>query len=434
MTIQERIQKVLIDIEKCFPEELDKIKNILGNIHDEPTLIRELESLEQKIEKHKKTYTNTYYSNEENETYYADVEEDNYVYDAAKPEESAIIEESLEEATKDYIDVAPQREYGNGLIGKIKKHIDLTPKIDIHDEKEYGNFIYGDVVWDDQIGYRVIENENGLFHVIQKESSYFIYPSKRLNLNNPEHVDLCNDLFKCDRKKGFIVGDEIELDNVEPAEIFMPFVSVIDDQLNQTTYSDVLIGEGIGLDETFKDGLIKDVEAPKVENKLTKGKISVKSIEHEGFTFQEEIILEPVKYIDGTFIPYPREQKTDESINDYTNFLIAHYNRYGYTVEFDKDGKPIYPHETEKEVNETIESQETFDDKFGIRKFLESRYNFEGDIANLEVSVMLAYLKAYKEYLKIVKTSNPEALEYIDENLKATEEAIEDIKEQKLFL
>lgn len=413
MTIKERIQNVLTNIEKYFPEELDKVKHILGNIHDETTLIKELESLEQKIEDYKNTYTNAYYSNEKNETYYADVEEDDVIYDSTIPEDAAIIEESLEQATERYIDVDPK---------------------EIHDEKEYGNFIYADVVWDEQIGYRVIENENGLFHAIQKESSYYIYPSKRINLNDPTHVELCNELFNFNRKNGLIVGDEIELDNVEPAEIFMPFVAVIDDQINQTTYSDVLIGEGIGLDETFKDGLIKEVETPKIENKLTKGKINIKFLEREGFTFQEDIILEPVKYIDGTFIPYPREQKPDERFADYTEYLIAHYNKYGYTVEYNNEGKPIYPHEVSKEINEDINAQETFDEKFGIDKFLESRYGFVGDLTDLEITVMNAYLKAYREYLKMVKLSNPEALEYIEENLVATEEAIEDIKEQRLML
>ena len=47
---------------------------------------------------------------------------------------------------------------------------------------------------------------------------------------------------------------------------------------------------------------------------------------------------------------------------------------------------------------------------------------------------MNAYLKAYREYLKMIKISNPEANDYIEENLKATEEAIEDIKERRLFL
>lgn len=413
MTLEERIKKVLEDIEKYFPEELDKVKHTIKNTHDEATLIKELENLESKIEKYKETYENVYYSNENNETYYAEVEEDDYVYDTTKAEEAIIVEDALEDATENYIDIEPK---------------------EIHDEKEYSNFIYGDVVRDEQIGYRVIENENGLFHVVQKESSYYVYPSKRLNLNDPDHVDLCNDLFKSNRKNGFIVGDAIELDGVEPTEIFMPFVAVVDDQLNQTTYSDVLIGEGIGLDETFKDGIIKDITKPSVENKLTKGKINVKSLEQEGFTFQEEIIVGPVKYIDGTFIPYPREQRIDELNSDYANYLEAHYSKYGYAVQYDKDGNPIYPHETKKEQNEIIETQETFDDKFGIDKFLVSRYGFSGDLAALEVTVMNAYLKAYREYLKMIKISNPEANDYIEENLKATEEAIDDIKEQRLFL
>ena len=414
MTLQERIIQILEDIEKYFPEELDKVKHTIKNTHDESVLISELDRLEAKIEKHKKTYSNTYYSNNENETYYANIEEDDdYIYDTRKPEEATIVENAVEEATKDYLDVEPEN---------------------IHDEREYSNFIYADVVWDEQIGFRVIENENGLFHTIQKESSYYIYPSKRLNLNDPNHVDLCNELFKANRKQGFILGDEIELDGIIPAEIFMPFVAVVDDQINQTTYSDVLIGEGIGLDESFKDGLIKDVVKPSVENKLTQGKINIKALEKEGFTFQEEIINEPVKYIDGTFIPYPREQRPDELNSDYAAYLEAHYNKYGYKVEYDEEGLPIYPHETKKETNEIAENQETFDDKFGIDKFLESRYDFVGELGDLEITVMNAYLKAYREYLKRIKLSNPEAEEYIEENLKATEEAIDDIKERRMFL
>lgn len=413
MNLQERIRQVLEDVDKYFPEELDKVKHTIKNTHDEATLIKELENIEQKIDSYKETYQNTYYSNENNETYYANVEEDDYVYDTTKPKETKIVEEALTNATENYVDIEPK---------------------EIHDEKEYSNFIYGDIVWDEQIGYKVIENENGLFHIIQKESSYYVYPSKRLNLNDPGHVDLCNDLFKSNRKNGFIVGDSIELDGVEPAEIFMPFVAVVDDQINQTTYSDVLIGEGIGLDETFKDGLIKDTTQPSIENKLTKGKINVKTLEKEGFTFQEEIIVGPEKYIDGTFIPYPREQRSDELNSEYADYLNAHYSKYGYTVQYDEVGKPIYPHEAKKEQNEIIETQETFDDKFGIDKFLESRYNFIGELGDLEITVMNAYLKAYREYLKRIKLSNPEAEKYIEENLRETEAALDDIKEQRLFL
>lgn len=413
MILQERIRQVLEDVDKYFPEELDKVKHTIKNTHDEATLIKELENIEQRINSYKETYQNTYYSNENNETYYANVEEDNYVYDTTKPKEAMIVEEALTNATENYVDIDPK---------------------EIHDEKEYSNFIYGDVVWDEQIGYRVIENENGLFHIIQKESSYYIYPSKRLNFNDPSHVDLCNDLFKSNRKSGFIVGDSIELDGVEPAEIFMPFVAVVDDQINQTTYSDVLIGEGIGLDETFKDGVIKDTTQPSIENKLTKGKINVKTLEKEGFAFQEEIIVGPEKYIDGTFIPYPREQRSDELDIEYADYLNAHYSKYGYTVQYDEVGKPIYPHEAKKEQNEIIETQETFDDKFGIDKFLESRYGFNGDLAELEVTVMNAYLKAYREYLKMIKISNPEANDYIEENLRETEAALDDIKEERMFL
>lgn len=410
---QIRVNKILDDIKIYFLDELNKIENTLKNIRTKNLFIKELENLESKIEKQKKIYSNLNYSNNNNETYYAEIAEDDYIYDTKIPAEATTVEDAINKATKNYLDIDPQ---------------------EVHDEKEYINFIYANIVWDEQIGYRVIENENGLFHVVQKESSYYIYPSKRLNLNDPDQVDLCNDLFKSNRKKGFVVGDEIELDRVEPAEIFTPFVVVADDQINQTTYSDVLIGEGIGLDETFKDGIIKDITQPRVENKLTKGKINVKSLEQEGFTFKEEIINEPIKYIDGTFIPYPRKQRIDEQNIDYVNYLEAHYKHYGYIIDYDDNGKPIYPHETLKEENGVIESQETFDDKFGIEKFLESRYGFAGEIADLEVTVMNAYLKAYREYLKMIKISNPEALEYINENLEATEEAIEDIKEQRIML
>lgn len=413
MTLQERIIKDLEDVEKCFPEEFDKIRYTIENIHDENLLTKELERIEERIEKYKKSYTNIYYSNENNETYYANIEEDNYVYDTTKPEEAVLVEKAVDDATKNYLDIEPT---------------------DIHNEKEYTNFIYGDVVWDEQIGYRVIENENGLFHIIQKESSYYIYPSKRLNMSVPEHVNLCNDLFKSNRKQGYIVGDELELDGVEPAEIFMPFVASIDDPINKITYSDVLIGEGIGLDETFKDGIIKDVVMPCIENKLTKGKINVKTLSRESFTYQEDLINEPTKFVDGIFIPYPREQRPNELNSDYANYLETLYSNYGYKVQYDENGKPIYPHEIKKEQHEVIENEETFEDKFGIDNFLSLRYNFTGNLTNLETTTMIAYLKAYKEYLKRLKLSNPESIDYIEEYLKETEEAINDIQENKVLL
>lgn len=410
MTLEEQKIKVLEDVEKFFPEELDKIRHTIENIQNEDTLTKELKTIEERIEKYKNTYTYTYYSNENNETYYADIEEDTYIYDTTKPEEEALVEKALDKATKNYLDIEPT---------------------DIHNEKEYTNFIYGDIVRDEQIGYRVIENENGLFHIIQKESSYYIYPSKRLNLSNPEHVNLCNDLFKSNRKQGFIVGDELELDGVEPAEIFMPFVAVIDDPINKITYSDVLIGEGIGLDETFKD-----VTKPSIENKLTKGKINVKvkTTTREGFAFQEDLINEPTKFVGGTFIPYPREQRPDELNSDYASYLETHYNNYNYPIQYDENGKPIYPHETKKEEYVVIETEETFEDKFGIDKFLSSRYNFTGNLTNLETTIIVAYLKAYKEYLKRLKSSTPESIDYIEEYLKETEEAINDIQENKVLL
>lgn len=300
MELEERKRKLLEEITKYYPEEKQQVENILKNLTEETLLIQYIIRKEQQINNHKKEYTNKAYADTDGSTYYADIEEDEKIYDPIIPEEKEEIEKSLEKATKDYLEVDPKT---------------------VHDEKDYGNFIKGEIVYDTQIGYRVIENEHGLFHIIQRESSYFIYPSSNINLNIPDHVEICNALFKNQNNKEFKLGDEIELDGVIPAEIFTPFVAVIDDPVNKLNMSDILISEGVNIDNNFKNSKFKDINLPGLKNTVTKGTIKSKTKVNEDFRYQEELILEPTKYIDGTFIPQPREQKPDESYVHYTEYL-----------------------------------------------------------------------------------------------------------------
>lgn len=412
--ILERKEKIIKEIELYFPKNVEQTKMILNRITNEVELKNELDKIETIINNEKSKFTNVNYANENGDTYYADVKEDKIVYDPMDKIDSEVIKSSLDTATKDYLDLNPRT---------------------IHNEKEYSNLINVDILFDDQIGYRVVENENGLFHGIQKESSWYIYPSNNIDLNNPKNVELCNTLFNTTDKIPIGIGDKIDFDGINAAEIFMPFVAVVDDPINNLTYADVLVSQGITVDPSFENSKIKDPTVPKIKNKITKGKLTVKERNNtkEEFGFQEDLILEPKKYIEGTFIPYPRNKRADESEVEYNTYLMNYYKKHNYEIQYDKNGIPVYPHEQNQEQHEkVIDTKDEVEENFGFDSFLKNKYGL--DTSNeLESSILLAHLKAYRAYLNNLTITNETAKSYINTLVEDTENIIDDIKTNSLL-
>ena len=420
--MEERKIEVLKKAEIYMKEDYDKIKYRLDNIKDEKELSNYIDYLEKEIES--KIVKNDYYANDKQETYYADINDDNKVYDVKKSEDAKIVEDALNKATDKYIDVDP---------------LTLTKYSD------YSSLTKVSVLYDDQIGYRVVEDPNGKFHGILIESTWYVYPSKDLNLDDAKNIEICNALFTKNKNSSpYNKGDVPVLDNVMPAQIFSPYQAVVDDPINNLTYSSVLIGEGITVDEKFKDGKVKDVKIPNVKNTIIEKGILTTTVKEMPVpvsdTFnpdlKEELIVGSTKYIDGTFIPYPRDKKDKESFSEYEEYLQEHYAKYGYKTEYVDGKRKKYPHEIILEKN-TVSTptpeEKPIENKFEkFDVFLSSRYK-NVNFAKLPPSVQVSYLNLYKIYLNEALKKYPDLSGTITSDINDVEESIDSISHGRIF-
>lgn len=293
---------------------------------------------------------------------------------------------------------------------KINSYKERHNKISLkrYGEKDYINFKRADVIYDKQNGYRIVENKYGLFHITLKENIYYIYPSKNFVLDIPSSVKLCNELFKKENQESFKLGEKINSNEIEPAQIYLSSDNILN---NSTNYVEI------------------ENKTPK--NKVIKGILKISTLNKEDNDY-EDLIKTSTNFIEGTSIPYPREQKENENISHYTGYLHKHYNEHGYVITYDNKNEPIYPHEITKSKTANIEEMKTLEEKFSFEKFLSLKYELD-TFENLENGILLYYLKSYKEYLRMFKTTDFKIKEYINKIIKDTELAIEDIKENRLI-
>lgn len=413
-------KKDLANIIKSKEEEIDSIKSDLERGIRNISYVKAVKETKP-LELKEGSVGNISYATDTGETYYSNVEEDNRTYDPTNEKDAKEIDDALNKATENYNYIEP---------------------LELKNYEDYKDLTKVNIILDSNIGYRVVEDKNGPFRGILKESTWYVYPSEDLNLTDSRIVDICNILFNNKSKNGkYSLNDELELDNVKPAQIFSPYMAVVDDPINKLTNAEIFITEGLAVDENFKDSRFKDTNVTLPKNKIiSKGKILSKKIPtelNETYDLREDLVVEPTKFIDGTFIPYPRKKRDNESEKDYEDYLYRHYAEHGYVTLYNEDGtRKRYPHEIKVDNEETSDisdqDEDTRTEYSDLNKFLDDQYGGV-NFANNEISVQIAYLKVYKRYLEEVLKNKPQLKDTINSDIKDTTDLIETLLDNRVL-